>query len=376
MSPRRHHQSQPISQPISWLAHRTGFPSEAERQALISRRKKLRDELLPVLLENYGPDDPPGRRLVQKYGWEEVEWAIEMFDEAREMPSFIADEAHSYRLYRHRYARFGGQRPFYSYQDLCVVQDEAIKLYIDRFKADRDFPKKPREKEIEDLLLEDWRTWEYITLPAVPPHPGNFKSPTPAAFREPASALLAWGTDLELERIENEAKAPERWLSQLSALECMSLDPGLLDGWPGDSQSWAPWHALQLLGALEAWQSVPALAELSGRPNDLLSDLLPEVWARMGMAVEPVLWVMLEDTSAPLQRRGLAAEALTFLVEDEPLLSGKIAQEFGQIVQNAQPCDPTLNSYPSTSRRRSVSWTGSVRSSNRPLKSSVWMRRS
>ena len=125
----------------------------------------------------------------------------------------------------------------------------------------------------------------------------------------------------------------------------MSLDPGLLDGWPGDSQSWAPWHALQLLGALEAWQSVPALAELSGRPNDWLSDLLPEVWARMGMAVEPVLWVMLENTSAPLQRRGLAAEALTFLVEDEPLLSGKIAQGFGQIVQKVKPCDPALNAY-------------------------------
>jgi len=65
----------------------------------------------------------------------------------------------------------------------------------------------------------------------------------------------------------------------------------------------------------------------------------------MGMAVEPVLWVLLEDTNTPTERRGLAAEALTFLVKDEPLLGGKIAQGFGQIVKKAQPCDPTLNAY-------------------------------
>jgi hypothetical protein len=65
----------------------------------------------------------------------------------------------------------------------------------------------------------------------------------------------------------------------------------------------------------------------------------------MGMAVESVLWVLLEDTNTPAERRGLAAEALTLLLEYEPLLSGKIAQGFGQIVQKVQPCDPTLNAY-------------------------------
>ena len=32
-------------------------------------------------------------------------------------------------------------------------------------------------------------------------------------------------------------------------------------------------------------------------------------------------------------------------MKDEPLLAGKIAQGFGQIVKKAQPCDPTLNAY-------------------------------
>ena len=341
----QHHRRQSISQPISWLAHRTGFPSEAERQALIRRREELRDELLRIMHDNYGPDDPPGRQLVQKYGWEEVEWAIAMIDKSMEMTSFIASETHSYRLYRYSYARFGGQRPFYSYPDHSTIEDEDLDLHIERFRAGRTSSKKPREQELDDLLLLGWLTWEDITPKAIPPHPGNFKSPTPATYREPAAALLTWGTDLDLERVENEAEMPERWLSQLPALERMALDPGLLDGWPGDPQSWAPWHALHLLGALEAWQSAPALAALSGQPNDWLSDLLPIVWARMGMAVEPVLWVLLDDTNTTAQRRGLAAEALTFLVKDEPLLAGKIAQGFGQIVQKVQPCDPTLNAY-------------------------------
>jgi hypothetical protein len=151
--------------------------------------------------------------------------------------------------------------------------------------------------------------------------------------------------DLDLERIEDEADKPELWLSYLPSLERMVFDPGLLDRWPGEAQSWAPWHALELLGALGAWQSIPALAALSGRPNDWLSDLLSEVWARMGMTAEPILWMLLEDPASSAQRRGLAAEALVFLVEEEPLLSGKLALGFGQIVQKVQPCDPTLNAY-------------------------------
>ncbi len=345
MSPRRRHQSQPTSQPIPWLEHRTGFPSEAERQALIRRREALQEELLPVMMNEFGADDPPGRKLIEKYGPEEVERAVEVFDTIRELPSFIADEAYFYRLYRHRYARFGGQRPFYSHEGLGIVQDENARLYVKRLKDGPDFSKKPREKEIEDLLLTDWRTWEDITPPAVPPRPDDFKSPAPAIYREPIAALLSWGTDLDKDRVENEAEKPERWLSQVPGLERMVLDPGLLDGWPGEAQSWAPWHALHLLGALEAWQSIPALATLSGRPNDWLSDLLSDVWARMGMAVEPVLWMLLEDPTSSAQRRGLAAEALTLLAEEEPILNGKLALGFGQIVQKVQPCDPTLNAY-------------------------------
>jgi hypothetical protein len=48
MSLRHHRPSQPITQPIPWLEHRTGFPSDTERQALIRRREALQAELLPM----------------------------------------------------------------------------------------------------------------------------------------------------------------------------------------------------------------------------------------------------------------------------------------------------------------------------------------
>ena len=338
MSSRRHQ-----SQSIPWLEHRAGFPSETERQLLIHRREDLDNELLPIMLDNFDPDGPKMIKLVDKYGWDEVDRAIKSFSNSMHRPSFIADEAAALREYRHRYACFGGQRPFYSYQDLDVLLDEILRLNIDRHKSGYIQSKKPREIELDNLLLTGWRSWEDITPPAVPSRPSDFKSPTPAVYRDPVAGLLTWGTDLDMERITDEAEQPERWLSQLPALERMALDPGLLDGWPGDPGSWAHWHALQLLGSLEAWQSVPALAALSGRSNDWLSDQLPGAWARMGLAVEPILWVFLEDVQAQTNRRGLAAEALTLLADDEPRLSGKIAQGFGQIVQKAQPCDPTLN---------------------------------
>ena len=345
MSPRHRRQPQSSLPPIPWLEHREGFPTEAERQALIRRREALQDELLPLLLDGLEPDDPPARRLVRKYGWEEVERAVDVLEEARELPSFVADEATFFRLYRHRFARFGGQRPFYQGQELEAIQEEHLGYYLERIKSDPHAKMNPREKEIEDLLLAGWRTWEDITPPAAPPRPAGFRSPAPASYREPLASILAWGTDLDWKRIEGEAGHAERWSRRAHELERMALDPGLLDGWPGEAQSWAPWHALQLLGALGAWQSIPALARLSGCPNDWLSDLLPDVWARMGMEAEPVLWMVLEDTASPPARRGLAAEALTLLVEQEPLLSGKMARGFGQLLQKTLPGDPALNAY-------------------------------
>ena len=124
----------------------------------------------------------------------------------------------------------------------------------------------------------------------------------------------------------------------------MALDPLLLDGWPADPASWAPWYALQLLGELGAVESAYSLSELADIENDWLSDLLPEIWAGMGPAVEPFLWMIFEDSAHSTKKRGLAANALQLLAGEEFALRGKVVDAFGRLIANPST-PPALNAY-------------------------------
>jgi hypothetical protein len=123
----------------------------------------------------------------------------------------------------------------------------------------------------------------------------------------------------------------------------MALDPGLLDGWPGEDASWAPWHALHLLGSLGAWENAASLMILAGRPNDWLSDRLPLVWGMIGLEVEPILSMLLSDPAVPTNRRILAAAGLRELAEEHTILEGKLVHGFSRTLQAAEPFDPELN---------------------------------
>jgi hypothetical protein len=125
----------------------------------------------------------------------------------------------------------------------------------------------------------------------------------------------------------------------------MALDPGLLNGWPAEKASWAPWHAIHALGDLQAWESAPALAGLADLENDWLSDHLPHIWADMGMEVEPSLWMILEDPFASAKRRGLAAESLSIMTEDNEAMETKVIRGFEKILGNTKTFDPSVNAY-------------------------------
>jgi hypothetical protein len=125
----------------------------------------------------------------------------------------------------------------------------------------------------------------------------------------------------------------------------MALDPGLLDGWPSEPASWAPWHAIHALGELEAWESAPALAQLADLENDWLSDHLPHIWADMGLEVEPSLWMILEDPSASAKQRGLAAQSLQMMAEDSEPIEKKVITGFEKILKNEKSFNPTVNAY-------------------------------
>jgi hypothetical protein len=191
----------------------------------------------------------------------------------------------------------------------------------------------------------DWRNWEDLIPPAIPSQPDNYSAPEPASYPAPIAELLEWGNDLHKHHDFADKQDFLHWKNFIPALTRMALDPGLLHGWPSEPASWAPWHAIHALGNLQAWESTPAMAELADLEDDWLSDHLPHIWADMDPEAEPILWMLLDDRSASAKRRGLAAEALYMMTEENEILYNKVVKGFEKILQNDTSFDSTLNGY-------------------------------
>ncbi len=346
MSKRRRNQARQTAEAtqIEWLKHRAGYPSPDEREKIIQLREKLAFEVVKLAVLGVPPDDPRYRKLVQKYGVEEVLRANKKFSEGMDMPSRVADDARSFRDYRLRYARFGAGLKFYTSKEMEELQFEHAREMKGFFEG-HGTAKTEKQSEIEKLLLVGWRDWDDITPPAIPPRPADYGAPPPAPYPAPISELLEWGSDLMTHHEFADEKEFLHWKKFIPALTRMALDPELLNGWPSDNASWAPWHAIHLLGNLQAWESAPALAELADFENDWLSDHLPHIWADMGGEAEPVLWMILESHSGSAKRRGLAAEALYMMTDDNQAMQTKVARGFEKILRNTKTFDPALNGY-------------------------------
>ena len=329
---------------IEWLKHRTGYPSPEEREKIIRLRKELSFEFIKLMLLNAQPEDPRVRGLFKKYGKDELLRAERVFREGMESPSRVADDARSYRDYRLRYSRFGAGLKFYASNEMDELYDEHARQYRDILDRE-DMPAINDENKVGKLLLISWREWDDITPPAIPARPADFNAPSPASYHAPIDELLEWGDNLKKHHDFEEEGEYSRWKKHIPALTRMALDTGLLNGWPSESASWAPWHAIHALGNLRAWESAPALAELADLENDWLSDHLPHIWADMGREVEPCLWMILETSSASLKRRSLAAEGLYRMTDDNDVMTKKVTRGFEKILQNATTFNPTLNGY-------------------------------
>lgn len=336
MSKRKRHSAKTptTSSQIEWLKHRTGYPTPEEREAIIKLRREISAELLMMMFTKIDPDTR-SQALFKKYGREEIERSLKKMDKTMETPSFIADDAHSYRDYRQRYARFGAGMKFYTPSEI----DELYKQYAEQLKANGEAP------EMEKLLLMGWYEWDDITPPAVPQRPAEHTAPAPASYPAPINQLLEWGNDLHRSYDFADEAELAQWKKYIPALTRMALDPGLLNGWPSEAASWAPWHAIHALGNLEAWESAPALAPLADLDNDWLSDHLPHIWADMGLEVEPSLWMILEDSSVSAKQRGLAAQGLQMMAKENEPIETKMIAGFGKILKNEKTFDSTLNAY-------------------------------
>jgi hypothetical protein len=336
---KRHYGKQSEEIQIEWLKHRTGYPSPEEREKIIRMRQELSMELITAMVMGGKPDKAHIQSLIRKYGAEELEKATKKFDATLgQLPAFIADDAKSYRDYRYRYGRFGAGLKFFTAREMDA-------LYETNLKSMKESNDLNRVSELEGLLLFGWREWEDITPPAIPPRPDDFTAPTPASYPAPINELLAWGDELDRSHDFVDETDFMRWRKYIPALTRMALDPGLVNGWPAEKASWAPWHAIHALGALQAWESAPALAEIANFENDWLSDHLPHIWADMGMEVEPSLWMILENASASEKQRGLAAQSLQMMTEDNDAMENKVLNGFEKILKNTKTFNPTVNAY-------------------------------
>jgi hypothetical protein len=337
MARRRHAKTQTK---IDWLEHRTGYPSPEEYEAILKRRYELRMELIILMARDIAPDSPEGRRLVQKYGDEEVNIVLKPFSKAFSNSSIVAESSYGYRQYRQRFARFGGQKPFLNAAEYNQKSDEHSQYLMDALENNGVYG--PDAQELLDLLMIDSDLWEDITPEDIPTRPDSFPPPPISAYKEPLTEMLTWGS--RLLSLNMLVRDWEVWEKHIPALTRMALDPALLNGWPSDKSSWVPWYAMHMLSELEATESAYALGELADMENDWLTDHLAHVWADMGMKVEPVLMMILDDPKLSDKRRGLAAEALSMLADEEPLLRQPVIEAFGSRIANPAN-SPTLTAY-------------------------------
>ncbi|MCC6298230.1 MAG: hypothetical protein IT314_02950 [Anaerolineales bacterium] len=335
---KRHAQKQSGFSNIEWLKHRTGYPSPEEREKIVEMRQKLSMELITNMVMSIKPSDTKVQSLVRVYGAEELKRAMDKISETMELPTFIADDAKSYREYRQRYARFGAGLKFYTVREMN-------ELHVANLQAIRDSGDVGKTSELEKALLYGWRDWEDITPPAIPPRPDDFVAPSPESYPAPINGLLEWGPDLHRSHQFVSESDFMQWRKHIPALTRMALDPGLLNGWLTEPASWAPWHAMHALGALQAWESAPALAKLADLENDWLSDHLPHIWAGMGAEVESSLWMIIESSPASAKQRGLAANSLYMMSEDSEAMENKIVHGFEKLLRNEKSFNPTVNAY-------------------------------
>lgn len=321
------------------------YPSPTERERIIQRRDKLLKELIEIMVA-YPGDSRRIDKLVQLYGAQEVHLVLDAFQKKAQQAELIGNETAIYRQYRHTFARFGGDRPFLTRQEYGDLSFQHGMLLAKReFKSP--IPRKPgaRERELRDLLLIDAAFGDDITPPAAPPRPADFAAPPPGTFAYPAQTLFKWGWNLGDERAKDNARNTNKWRLAAGDLVRMALDEGLLNGWPGEPASWAPYHALEMLGHLCAHQAAGQLFALFEQENDWLSDRLAVTWGRMGPQAEPPLWDYLDDSQHNSARRSVVMLGLSKIAVANPERRSNVVEKLTRLLHQASADDGEANAY-------------------------------
>lgn len=325
------------------ITAREGYPDPQEREQIIERREELMFRILEDMLSQ--GDSRQKDRLenyIMQHKERDVVAALSAIERNFQRPNYLLEKAWLYRRYRQVFALFGGQTPFLRYPEYDRLNEEYARQVLKGFKLPllKRFTK--RQIQLRQDLLIQQSLWEDLYPPDPPQRPSNFSAAPAGEYTGPEAELLSLGYMLDGNPFK---KGAAHWRPAVPALARMALDVGLLDGWPGEAASWAPYYALQLLGDLRVQEQAANLIRLCEGESDWLSDLLPDVWARMGGKVEPALWKLLDDPFLTHETRGVAAAGLHALAETYPKQSQAIVQ--GMIARLDAPtaANPEVNAY-------------------------------
>lgn len=327
-------------------------PSPSRIADVLAARQRVADALLIVHADAIAP--PPDRGIRHPLAElapgdrEHVAWV--MANRPTGDRPYIGEASFLARQYRRDYARYGGSRPYFDrarreklefelmLQLLPKVMQTAG-LGIDEQPADvqrrmRAMLKKTSPLELErlnDLLLKEvWLVADVLPLDP-PSKPATWSAPDAGAYAPPAAALLERGPDPD-DRWAAAAARNRVWQEPgaQDMLIRMATDPGLLQGWPAEAATWAPHHALSLLGALKVHRAaaeVLRVVDLVKRDDWISDHLFLNCLAAMGPEVEPLLWNVVNDRKRDPEIRGLAIFALATLARRHRARTAAIATD-------------------------------------------------
>jgi ribosomal protein L18 len=145
------------------------------------------------------------------------------------------------------------------------------------------------------------------------------------------------------------AQIVERGAEAVAPLLHMALDTSTLG--QEEPLSLGPVHALRLLGELRALETAEPLLRKLPLPGDLpptqavyvWEQEVPQIVARLGAEVLPVVLDIADDEAASAEQRGAAIETLSYLSATTPDLRDEILAQLRRRFQDAN--NPTLRAY-------------------------------
>ena len=299
---------------------------DAYMDHLQERMLGMRGSGLAELIAHLSPEERP-----------HLPWVMEN----RPQPSklLVGDGTFLWRRYRRRYAIFGGARPFllrreYEEREVDYVEQQ-IPMIFSRLGLDLEdvAPRGARaevkrlftrasegeSRRLNDLLLKDFWMVKDLLQPVPPPRPSEWPAISTQAHGPGFSAILGIGPahiDVDLGSDPSEFGSAQR-----ATLLDIATDERLLRGWPGESAAWAPYHAMRLLGRMQAVETAEGLLMALDRvgEDDWISDfLIVRCLPDMGPAVAPLLWDLAKNRRRDVSIRGLATHGLALLAEAHP----------------------------------------------------------